>query len=85
MPPQCKLVHINHLARHGSRYSTKMKRPDRLLKSMSSADAAGGFTELGEKAWQWTLEFHADQQKHLGEEGIAESSLAPGGWWGVGA
>jgi len=66
MPPQCRLVHVNHLARHGSRHSTKLKHALTLYNALAEGLRAGALTETGMKALSWAGRYLDAEAHHLG-------------------
>jgi hypothetical protein len=66
MPAHCKLVHVNHLARHGSRHATKLKDASRTLASLQRAEATGELTQKGKEALQWISEYIATETAMIG-------------------
>lgn len=50
MPPQCKLVHIGHVGRHGSRHSTRLREAVHVrdaLKQVTTGKRAIAFEAVG--------------------------------------
>lgn len=75
MPGHCKLVHINHLGRHGSRHATKVKDALRIREALTTAKLDGGLSPKGLQALQWTEEYLAEEEKHLGKRHPHAESL----------
>jgi hypothetical protein len=67
MPPHCKLVHINHMARHGSRHSTKLKGAVDLLDTLSAALRIGKLKEAGSEALRWSAQYLESERTQLGK------------------
>lgn len=65
MPDHCKLVHVNHLGRHGSRHATKLKDAERLRFVLESAEE--DLTLLGKQALEWVREYIRIEAEHLGK------------------
>lgn len=65
MPGHCKLVHINHLGRHGSRHATKLKDAERLLWALTQL-SPDELTPKGQQALAWLREYLEVESKHLG-------------------
>jgi hypothetical protein len=75
MPAHCKLVHINHLARHGSRHITKLKAPLALYSTLAEALRLGKLKPRGVMVLQWVARFADTEAAKLGlltEEGRRE-------------
>lgn len=66
MPAHCKLVHVNHLGRHGSRHATKLKDASRTLAALQRAEASGELTQKGKEALQWITEYIATETAMIG-------------------
>jgi hypothetical protein len=67
MPAHCKLAHVNHVGRHGSRHATKLKAPKRLGSTLREAAALNQLTPLGHEVLNWVADFYRDEFVHLGE------------------
>jgi len=77
MPPQCKLVHVSHLGRHGSRHSTSAKKALRLRKLLATADEVGALQPQGQRLLEWVdafMEREAPALGHLAPHGYEEHS-----------
>jgi hypothetical protein len=77
MPPQCKLVHISHLGRHGSRHSTSAKKALRLRKLLATAEEVGALQPQGQRLLEWVnafMEREAPALGHLAPHGYEEHS-----------
>lgn len=66
MPSHCRLVHVNHLGRHGSRHATKLKDASRVLAALQRADAEDGLTPRGRDALGWVEDYIAEEKAALG-------------------
>ena len=67
VPQHCKLVHINHLGRHGSRHSTKLKAPLHLYDTLADALRLGKLKPRGVMLLQWIARFSEAEGDKLGE------------------
>lgn len=67
MPSHCKLVHINHLGRHGSRHSTKLKASLHLYDALAEALRLGKLKPRGVVLLQWIARFAEHERDQLGE------------------
>jgi hypothetical protein len=77
MPPQCKLVHVSHLGRHGSRHSTSAKKALRLRKLLATAEEVGALQPQGQRLLEWVdafMEREAPALGHLAPHGYEEHS-----------
>lgn len=66
MPAHCHLVHINHLGRHGSRHSTKLKAALHLYDALAEALRLGKLKPRGVVLLQSVARFAEAERDRLG-------------------
>ena len=67
LPKHCSLVHVNHLSRHGSRHSTKLKAPLHLYDALAEALRMGKLKPRGVTLLQSIARFTEAEGTKLGK------------------
>lgn len=75
VPAHCRLVHVNHLGRHGSRHSTKLKSSLHLYDALTEALRLGHLKPRGVVLLQSVARFVEGERDRLGRCGLRLSRV----------